>query len=293
LTKSLTAGIGMQTGKIDDRRRASGLGDAAEAGATVMPPWSPSPEDMTAALELFGNRMDVYGVGTTQEEVKAAARQIKDHEPAKPSVVRAELLKLEQALRRARAADEALRENGLLTSGLREELKSIERKAKTKASAMRPRRSGGPRLVGQKNKRAAQLAFDMLLSHGIVPTLTDGGPYLQLTALLFKMATGQEEFRDSTHACTAYFHDRNWRDAREGREIRRGMQEETEQFLMNLSDDDLARLGLSRRGDWRRVQVQELSLEGQREIEPFLRRMSDNDLAQLGLSRRGTPVRRR
>jgi hypothetical protein len=204
---------------------------------------------MSAALAIIGgsDAEDIDGNRGAEGKVKAAARLIKDYEPAKPSVVRATLLKLEQALRRARAADKALRENGLLTSGLLEQLKTIERKAKTKASAMRPRRSGGLKIAGQKNKRAAQLAFDLLQDHGFTPTLTVGGPYLTLTALLFKMATGQD--RDPTRACTAVCEDLGWRGGEVVRELRRQM----EPFIRQMPDDEFARfarlLGMSRRGD--------------------------------------------
>jgi hypothetical protein len=201
-------------------------------------PWQIRDEDVSAAVALLSGD-DAENKRGVKKKVITAVTHIKDYKPTKPHVVRATLIKLEQALYKVRVADNALSEAGqyLLTSDLRDELECVELKTKKKANTMRPRRSGGLKTAAQKNKLAARLAFDLLRDHGIVPTLTDGGPYFTLTALLFKMATGQD--REPERACTAVCKELHWRGGEALRERRRNKRMLEEQ-PSRMSDDKLA-----------------------------------------------------
>ena len=200
----------------------------------MTPPWSPSQEDVMAALALLGS--------TDDARIKAAAKGIYDYEPEPSHVIKDRLYRLADALKEALRLDTT----HLLstTFALKSDLELAECIARQQADATRTGRSGGARIAGAKMFLAAWEAHELCWDHDIIPTLTVGGKYLNLTSLLFRMATGQE--RDPTHACTAMFRELGYHGG-EVRRARRQAQQLVDNQLGQLTDEELAQLILSRR----------------------------------------------
>jgi hypothetical protein len=73
----------------------------------------------------------------------------------------------------------------------------------TLAGEVAVKRSGGARRAGIQMLHAAFAAYDLFaVGRGRVPTLTRDGDYLQLTSILYELATGRT--RDPERACRRF-----------------------------------------------------------------------------------------
>jgi hypothetical protein len=246
----------------------------------------PSPADVGAAVELLGMNDNpselvimyrrAWGFLTDPAAAKArildAVQEIREHNPRSPHQVRDGLRAVNDSVRRTLSAIRNLEEDvdRERLRSLAAELERVERENETRIAELggdAMRRSGGAKLAAEKINLAAGLAFNLLQDCCVVPTLTEGGPYHRLTALLYKMATGRQ--REPGRACKEVTEELNWRGGDELRAQRREWHEQ-ETLLRNA----------------RFVEKEELEAAAADRFEKALGQMSDDDLAQLGLSRR-------
>jgi hypothetical protein len=169
------------------------------------------------ALALLGS--------TNAKEIEEAAWRIWEHEPMLPGKEKAKLSRAVQALGKAKKAVEGLDIGDWLPEALEKRRRRYE--AEVKPMDVK-KRSGGEIKSGEMIRVAAVEAHELLWEHDIEPTLTKDGKYFKLTALLYKMATGEK--RDPEDACTAVI------------EQRRRNQKMAEEQMARMSDDDLAKL---------------------------------------------------
>jgi hypothetical protein len=178
------------------------------------------------ALALLGS--------TNAKEIEEVAWRIWEHEPVLPGKQKAKLNQAVKALGKARKAVEGLEIDDWLPEALEKRKQRYE--AEVKPMDVKKRSSGGEIKSGVMMGVSAWEACTFLLEHAIEPTLTKDGTYFKLTALLYKMATGEE--RDPAHACTAVIEQR--------RRNQKMAEEQLARMLARMSDDDLAKLGLAR-----------------------------------------------
>jgi hypothetical protein len=110
-----------------------------------------------------------------------------------PGTMRDRLFKAAVALAALRGKLRGL-PRSLRTETLLAEAKRLEKESLLLAQQINVHPSGGPRAIriaASRARLAAKLAFDLLNDYGNVPTLTRDGQYLNLTALLIKLATGR------------------------------------------------------------------------------------------------------
>jgi hypothetical protein len=147
------------------------------------------------ALELLGSR--------NAGEIKQAAWLIWEHEPILPSEEKRKLSRAIKALGKARDGVKGTYLDDPLPEVLEKRRRLYE--AEIKAINVK-KKSGGEIKSRMMMDVAAWEACGFLLERDIEPTLTKDGKYFKLTALLYKMATGEK--RDPARACTAVIKER-------------------------------------------------------------------------------------
>jgi hypothetical protein len=163
-----------------------------------------------------------------------AVRMVADGDPDTRTARDRRREHIERAKKLAAARDVVLGDPFANRESIARELDWHSRWHAAEAARIRVGRSGGPNRADYiRKKLAACLAHDLLDVHGHAPTMTKGGRYLTLTALIFRLATGRaanverpcavvlDENRADTSGCDGFFGPRKVSSSAYGKQVKR------------------------------------------------------------------------
>ena len=165
-----------------------------------------SEEDIERVMEMVEPR-GRGDLDRCREQVVAIIHDILKTQVHPPGKVRSQLEKTAAALKRAMTEIKKI-PGGYQYAVCREsslhEIDQVRRRSGELAARIKVTKSGGAQIDAAKMKEAAERAFDLLIERGShVPTLYKDGPWISLTGILFKLATGKEG-SGAARACGSY-----------------------------------------------------------------------------------------